>query len=65
MMMASDTIPDKMVISLAGKTALYKGDLMMLEMIAQCNWVRPIYVALTVGEDNYMNRVTTSYRRVS
>ena len=55
MMMASDTIPDKMVISLAGKNALYKGDLMMLEMIAQCNWVRPIYVALTVGEDNYMN----------
>ena len=55
MMMASDTIPDKMVISLAGKTALYKGDLMMLEMIAQCNWVRPIYVALTVGEENYMN----------
>ena len=55
MMMASDTIPDKMIISLAGKTALYKGDLMMLEMIAQCNWVRPIYVALTVGEDNYMN----------
>ena len=55
MMMASDTIPDKMVISLAGKTALYKRDLMMLEMIAQCNWVRPIYVALTVGEENYMN----------
>ena len=55
MMMASDTIPDKMVISLAGKNALYKGDLMMLEMIAQCNWVRPIYVALTVGEENYMN----------
>ena len=55
MIMASDTIPDKMVISLAGKTALYKGDLMMLEMIAQCNWVRPIYVALTVGEENYMN----------
>ena len=55
MMMATDSIPDKMVISLAGKSALYKGDLMMLEMIAQCNWVRPIYVALTVGEDNYMN----------
>ena len=55
MMMASDTIPDKMIISLAGKTALYKGDLMMLEMIVQCNWVRPIYVALTVGEENYMN----------
>ena len=55
MMMASDTIPDKMVISLKGKNALYKGDLMMLEMLAQCNWTRPLYVALTVGEDNYMN----------
>ena len=55
MMMATDSIPDKMVISLAGKNALYKGDLMMLEMLAQCNWTRPLYVALTVGEDNYMN----------
>ena len=55
MMMAADTIPDRMVISLKGKSALYKGDLMMLEMIAQCNWVRPIYVAMTVGSENYMN----------
>ena len=55
MMMATDSIPDKMVISLAGKSALYKGDLMMLEMLAQCNWTRPLYVALTVGEENYMN----------
>ena len=55
MLMASDSIPDKMVISLQGKRALYKGDLMMLEMIANANWTRPIYVALTVGSDNYMN----------
>ncbi len=55
MMMASDTIPDQMVISLKGKNALYKGNLMMLEMIAECGWTRPIYVALTVGQDNYMN----------
>ena len=55
MMMAADSIPDKMVISLAGKNALYKNDLMMLEMLAQCNWKRPLYVALTVGEENYMN----------
>ena len=55
MMMASDTIPDRMVISLEGKNALYKGDLMMLEMISQCNWTRPIYVALTVAQENYMN----------
>ena len=55
MMMACDTIPDRMVISLAGKRALYKNDLMMLEMLAQCNWTRPLYVATTVGGDNYMN----------
>lgn len=55
MLLASDSIPDRMAISLAGKRALYKGDLMMLEMIAQCNWTRPIYVALTVGQENYMN----------
>ena len=55
MMMASDSIPDQMVISLKGKNALYKGDLMMLEMIAECNWTRPIYVATTVGAENYMN----------
>ena len=55
MMMASDSIPDKMVISLKGKGALYKGDLMMLELIANANWDRPIYVATTVGQENYMN----------
>ena len=55
MMMANDTIPDRMVISLNGKRALYKNDLMMLEMLAQCNWTRPLYVATTVGSDNYMN----------
>ena len=55
MMMAADSIPNRMVISLAGKNALYKNDLMMLEMLAQSNWTRPLYVALTVGEENYMN----------
>lgn len=55
MMMAADSIPDRMVISLKGKNALYKNDLMMLEILAQCNWTRPIYVATTVGAENYMN----------
>ena len=55
MMMATDSIPDKMVISLKGKHALYKGDLMILEMLAECNWTRPIYVAVSVGDDNYIN----------
>ena len=55
MLMATDSIPDKMVISLAGRRALYKNDLMMLEMIAESNWTRPIYVATTVGSENFMN----------
>ena len=55
MLIQGDSIPDRMVISLKGRGALYKGDLMMLEMIDQCNWERPIYVATTVGSENYMN----------
>ena len=55
MLMASEEIPDRMVITFKGKRALYKGDLMMLEMIANANWTRPIYVATTVGSENYMN----------
>ena len=55
MMMAADSIPDRMVISLKGKHALYKGDLMILEMLAECNWTRPIYVAVSVGDENYIN----------
>ena len=55
MMMATDSIPDRMVISLKGKRTIYKGELMMLEMIANANWTRPIYVANSVGPDNYLN----------
>ncbi len=48
-------IPDRMAISLVGKRALYKGDLMLLEMLANHNWTRPLYVAYTVSAANYMN----------
>ncbi|MCF0203607.1 MAG: hypothetical protein HUK08_09605, partial [Bacteroidaceae bacterium] len=48
-------IPDRMIISLAGKRALYKNELMLLELIAHHNWTRPLYVATTVGTENYMN----------
>ena len=48
-------IPERMAISLKGKRALYKGDLMLLEIISHSNWTRPLYVALTVGQENYMN----------
>ena len=49
-----DSLPDKMYIPITKRT-LYKSDLMMLEILAQCNWTRPIYVATTVGAENYMN----------
>ena len=47
-----DSIPDYMHISLKGKRALYKSELMMLEMLANSNWERPMYMAVTVGSDN-------------
>ena len=52
MMIAADSIPDQMHISLKGKRAVYKSEMMMYEMIAQCNWERPIYMAMTVGPEN-------------
>ena len=55
MKLLRDSIPDQMVISLSGHRTLGKGDLMILEMLSQANWTRPIYVAITVGEENYMN----------
>ena len=48
-------IPDYMTISLKGKHTIYKSELMMLEMLANTNWVRPIYIAITVGSENYIN----------
>lgn len=55
MLMIEETAPDKMVISLSGHRALGKSDLMMLEIIANSNWERPVYVGITVGSDNFMN----------
>ena len=55
MKIQGDSIPDQMVISLKGLSSLDKSKLMMLEMLANCNWERPLYVAYTVGQENYMN----------
>ena len=55
MKLQGDSIPDRMAISLKGLNSLDKSKLMMLEMLAHANWERPVYVAYTVGEDNYMN----------
>ena len=58
MLLPGDSIPDRMVISLTDgngntKNALYKSNLMMLEMLANANWTRPLYIATTVGDDAY------------
>ena len=55
MLIPGDSIPDYMHISLKGKRALYKSELMMLEMLAEANWERPIYIAVTVGTENQLN----------
>lgn len=46
-------VPDKMVISLKGRSSVFKSELMLYEMLSQSNFKRPMYVAITVGEDNY------------
>ena len=48
-------IPEYMTISLKGKRMLYKSELMMLEMLANTNWERPMYMAITVGQENHLN----------
>lgn len=47
-------IPDYLTISLTGRNALYKPSLMMLEMLANCNWERPLYIAVTAPRDAYL-----------
>ena len=54
MLIPGDTIPDYMHISLKGKRDLYKSELMMLEMLAEANWERPIYIAVSVGQENQL-----------
>lgn len=53
MMIPGDSIPEQMVIHLK-KRGLYKSELMMLELLANCNWERPIYMAITVGTENHL-----------
>ena len=47
-----DSIPEYMHLPLKGR-ALYKSDLMMLDMLANANWERPLYVSMTVASDAY------------
>jgi hypothetical protein len=51
-----------------GKTDLYKGDLVMLDIIAANNWKRPVYFSSTMGNSNnlglkeYMQMEGYAYR---
>ena len=47
-------MPDRMVISLKGRNILTKNHIMLLEMLANTNWERPLYMSTTVGSDNYV-----------
>jgi hypothetical protein len=48
-----DKIVDEIKFKLKGN-GLYKNKLMVLDILANFNWERPIYFAITVGRDNFM-----------
>ena len=47
-------MPDRMIISLKGRNGLLKSEIMMLDLIAQCNWERPLFIATTVPTSSYL-----------
>ena len=51
----TDEMPEYMAISLKDRQRLLRSDLMLLEMLSQANWVRPMYMSMTVGEENYLS----------
>ena len=50
-----DKIVDTLQIDLSSKHYITKDELMILDMIQNNNWVRPIYFAITIGRDKYLN----------
>lgn len=50
----ADSIVSQIEINLKGNY-LTKDELMILDIIANNNWKRPIYFAITVGRDKYLN----------
>ena len=44
-----NAMPDKLSISLKDMRLLTKVDLLILEILANCNWERPLYMAISVG----------------
>ena len=47
-------MPDRMIISFAGKSYLQKNEIMVLDMLANANWERPLYFATTVPKSSYL-----------
>ena len=48
-----DKIVDEIKFKLKG-SGIFKNKLLVLDILANFNWERPIYFAITVGRDNYM-----------
>ena len=49
-----DQIQDTIFIDFGNKNYITKDELMVLDMIANSDWKRPIYYAITVGRDKYL-----------
>ena len=45
--------PQYMELDFTDYTGIYRHELLILDMIANANWERPLYMAITVGSDNY------------
>ncbi len=50
-----DKIVDTITIDLSGRNYIPKDEMIILNMLATNNWERPIYWAITVGRNKYMN----------
>lgn len=52
----ADRIVPKMEWSISsGKNYLMKSEIMILDLLANNNWQRPVYFAVTVGSESYLN----------
>ena len=50
-----DKIVDTITIDLSDRNYISKDELMILDLLATNNWERPIYWAITVGREKYLN----------
>jgi tetratricopeptide (TPR) repeat protein len=50
-----DKIVDTITIDLSNRSFLPKDEMMILDLLATNNWERPIYWAITVGSNKYIN----------